>query len=148
NVRSIDMRPAKGTRFALIFASLLLPFASCYAEMKQNNGSGTIQPSIIRQISDKAKKNTNWKTALLTGKHGQVVLMNVSPETSPKNEIGMETHKFDQIIYIAEGKAKAVLNGKESTVTVGDMIFIPQGTQHNFINLSTNQPLKIISIYS
>lgn len=74
--------------------------------------------------------------------------MNVSPNTSPNNEIGMETHKFDQVIFIVEGKAKAVLNDKPSMVKSGDMIFIPQEVSHNVINLNKNKPLKIISFYS
>lgn len=96
----------------------------------------------------KAKANQNWKVAFATAKNGQVVFMDVSPNTNPKNEVGMETHPFDQIIIVAEGKGKAVFNGKESTFKAGDMIVIPQGTAHNIINLNANQPLKIISIYS
>jgi len=74
--------------------------------------------------------------------------MNISPNTNHNNEIGMETHKFDQIIFIAEGNAKTVLNGKPTNVKSGDMIFIPQGIAHNVINLDRNKPLKIISVYS
>lgn len=37
---------------------------------------------------------------------------------------------------------------KKSTVTAGDMIFIPQGIPHNFINLNKEKPFKIISVYS
>lgn len=60
----------------------------------------------------------------------------------------METHKFDQVIFVVEGKAKAMLDGKESTVSTNDMIYIPQGVPHNFINSNSNKPFKIISIYS
>lgn len=60
----------------------------------------------------------------------------------------METHPFDQIIIIAEGSGKAILQGKATSVKTGDLIFIPQGTEHNVVNLNQNQGLKIISIYS
>ncbi|WP_232002692.1 cupin domain-containing protein [Legionella sainthelensi] len=95
-----------------------------------------------------AKKNENWKLALVTGKDAQVVFMNITPKTNPNNEIGIETHQFDQVIFVVEGQAKSVLNGKKSTVTAGDMIFIPQGIPHNFINLNVKKPFKIISVYS
>lgn len=35
-----------------------------------------------------------------------------------------------------------------SLVNAGDLIFIPQGTDHNVINLDQNKPLKILSVYS
>lgn len=105
-------------------------------------------PTIAHQIFEQCIKNENWKTAFLTGKEAQVVFMSVSPKTNPKNEIGMETHEFDQVIFIVEGDAKTDLNGKTDTVKTGDLIFIPQGTPHNVINLNKEKPLKIISIYS
>lgn len=74
--------------------------------------------------------------------------MNISPKTNPNNEIGMEKHKFDQIIFVVDGQAKSSLNGKESIVKKGDVIFIPEGISHNFVNLSTEKPFKIMSVYS
>lgn len=105
-------------------------------------------PTTIAQIFAQVKKNNDWKLAFLTGKNAQIVFMSVSPGTNPKNEIGMETHNFDQIIFVVEGNAKAVLNGKESSIKSGDLIFIPQGVEHNVINLDPNKPLKILSVYS
>lgn len=107
-----------------------------------------INAVIANQIFEKAKENSNWKLAYVTGKDAQVVFMNITPQTNPNNEIGMETHPFDQVIFVVEGKAKAILDGKESIVKANDMIYVPQGTPHNFINLNGNKPFKIISIYS
>lgn len=119
-----------------------------FAHIEKKVDSKTINPNVAPQFFEKAKSNPNWKFAFATGKHGQVVFMNVSPNTNPKNEIGLETHLFDQIILIAQGEGKAVLNGKTSNVKAGDMIFIPQGTSHNVINVNKNKPLKIVSFYS
>lgn len=105
-------------------------------------------PMVIEKIYNTAKNNENWKTALATGKQAQIVLMNVSPQTNPNNEVGMETHPFDQIVLIAEGRAKVILDGKNGTAAEGDLIFIPQGTAHNIINLNGQKPLKIVSFYS
>lgn len=118
-----------------------------YSEKKAVDNK-TITPFVANQFFDKAKSNMNWKLAFATGKYGQVVFMNVSPETNLKNEIGMETHHFDQIILIAEGEGETILDGKKSKVRVGDMIFIPKGTSHNVININENKALKIISFYS
>lgn len=139
------MRLSKGMKVSIL-ANLLvavsLPVVSFAA------GNGDISPVTTNQVFEQAKKNNNWKLAFVTGKDAQVVFMSVSKNTNPNNEIGLETHKFDQIIFIAEGKAKAILNGKSSMVKSGDMIFIPQGVPHNFVNLNPTGPLKIISVYS
>lgn len=124
------------------------PMASLAQSEKSNSKNQDISPTVTHQVVELAKKNDNWKEAVLTGKHNQVVFMNVSPHTNPKNEIGMETHPFDQIIFIAEGSGKAELNGKISSVKAGDMIFIPEGTDHNVINTNRKKGLKIISVYS
>lgn len=126
---------------ALIFT---MPMDSAEKETINNE----IQPKVVTRFLEKAKKNTNWKTAFVTGQHEQIVFMNVSPMTNPDNEIGMETHPFDQVILIVEGRGKAVLAGQTSNVKEGDMIFIPQGTHHNVINLDQAKGLKLISFYS
>lgn len=103
---------------------------------------------VSSQIFDKVKQNDNWKVAFLTAKDAQIVFMNVSPQTNPNNEIGMETHKFDQIIFVVEGNGKAILDGKTTMIKSGDMIFIPQGVEHNVVNLNAKKSLKILSVYS
>ena len=137
--------------FSLFAIAALSATNILYATEDRNNmkTNGVVpSPMVTTQIFEQAEKNDNWKTAFATGKHAQVVFMNVSPETNPKNEIGMETHHFDQVIIVVTGKGKAVLNGKESLVAKGDMIFIPEGTPHNVINLVQDKPFKIISVYS
>lgn len=136
----------KGTFVSTLLVSTLITtsFASSAGNIVDNKINAVITPKIFEM----AKKNENWKLALVTGKDAQVVFMNITPKTNPNNEIGMETHKFDQVIFVVEGQAKSILNGKNSTVTAGDMIFIPQGAPHNFINLNAKKPFKIISVYS
>lgn len=129
----------------IVLSATLIPYLALSSVSKNLIIS---EPSVTKQLSTKAKNNANWKLAFLTGKHAQIVFMNVSPETNPKNEIGMEVHPFDQIILIAEGQGKAMLNGKTTIIETGDMIFIPKGTQHNVINSNHKQGMKIISIYS
>lgn len=116
--------------------------------MKNIKDSDLENPLISENVFEKAKLNDNWKLAFATGKHAQIVFMNVSPMTNPKNEIGMETHSFDQVIIIVDGKGKVELNGKITQVNTDDMIFIPEGTAHNLINLDPGKPLKLISFYS
>jgi quercetin dioxygenase-like cupin family protein len=120
----------------------------CFSSVVFAGNSSDSNASVAQQIFEKAKQNDNWKQAFLTAKDAQVVFMNISPQTNPNNEIGMETHKFDQIIFVVEGNGKAVLNGKETMVKTGDMIFIPQGVAHNVINANATSSLKILSVYT
>jgi len=131
-----------------LLAICLVPTLTFGMNEKSPQENKISEPTVVHQIYEQSKKNDNWKSAFLTGKDAQVVFMSISPATNPKNEIGMETHQFDQVIFIAEGDAKTDLNGKTSTVKTGDLIFIPQGTPHNVINLNKDKPLKIVSVYS
>lgn len=130
----------------LLVSGLISPLL--FAGSKTTAVNNKINAVISPKVFEMAKKNENWKLALVTGKDAQVVFMNITPKTNPNNEIGLETHQFDQVIFVVEGQAKSVLNGKKSTVKAGDMIFIPQGVPHNFINLDVKEPFKIISVYS
>ncbi len=130
------------------FSSVLLTLPLLFTSMHADELSPPFQPMVVQDFLKEARKNTHWKAAIATGKQEQVVFMNVSPQTNPNNEIGVEIHPFDQVILIVEGKGKAVLDGKISPVKEGDMIFIPQGISHNVINLDQKKALKLISFYS
>ncbi|HBB52762.1 MAG TPA: cupin domain-containing protein [Legionellales bacterium] len=103
---------------------------------------------VVRHVFEKTNFNDNWKVPLATGEETQVVIMSVSPKTNPQNEVGTETHAFDQVIFIISGQAKVILDKKEHLVKKGDMIFVPLGTPHQIINLNQDKPLKLMSVYS
>ncbi|HUX78887.1 MAG TPA: cupin domain-containing protein [Alphaproteobacteria bacterium] len=132
----------------VLLAAAIIPASAFAAEKKDIADNKISQPMVADKLFDIAQSNENWKLAYATGKNAQVVFMNISPKTNPKNEIGMETHAFDQVIFIVKGDGKAILDKKVSMTKPGDMIFIPQGTPHNVINLSPKEELKIVSIYS
>lgn len=121
----------------------------CSALFAETNQIDEKNGVVIEQVFNKVHSNDNWKSAFLTGKHAQIVFMNIAPSTNSKNEIGMEVHPFDQVILVVEGNGKAILSGKTWVIKPGDLIFIPQGVHHNIINLTPNNAsMKIISFYS
>jgi quercetin dioxygenase-like cupin family protein len=133
------------SKFYIFFLIAALPLLS---QANENTNMKITSPMVAKQIFDEVRNNHNWKSAFATGEQAQVVFMDVSPVTSPNNEIGMETHKFDQIIFVVEGDGNAILNGQTMPIKAGDMIFIPLGTAHNVINLNKSKSLKILSVYS
>lgn len=90
-------------------------------------------------------ENSNFRKVLYTGKHSQLVLMNLAP----KEEIGMEVHpENDQFFRFEKGQGKCVIDGNEYDVTDGSAIVVPAGAQHNVVNLSETEELKLYTIYS
>jgi len=132
----------------LLVQPLLCIALSAAASLGAARAADALSPaSVTPDLFEAAEKNENWKTAFQTGTQMQVVFMNVSPATNPKNEIGMEKHPFDQVILIVEGKGEAVLEGKRLPFAEGAMIFIPKGTEHDVVNTGDGA-LKVASFYS
>ena len=99
----------------------------------------------VGKIEQVTLQNTAFRQVVFTGKHAQLVVMSLLPQ----EEIGMEVHEsVDQFFRVESGTAKVVMNGEESQVADGDAFIVPAGTQHNVINTSTDQPLKLYTIYS
>lgn len=99
---------------------------------------------LIKNIAGRALENTDFRQVLLSGQHTQIVIMNILPG----EEIGLETHEeSDQVLYFLSGKGKAVVGGEEVEIETGDIVLVPAGTPHNFINTG-EEDLKIITTYS
>lgn len=89
--------------------------------------------------------NTNFRKVLYTGKHSQLVLMCLQPG----EEIGMEIHADnDQFFRFEMGQGKCLIDGNEYEVADGSAIVVPAGAEHNIINTSLTETLKLYTIYS
>jgi mannose-6-phosphate isomerase-like protein (cupin superfamily) len=96
-------------------------------------------------IEKKSLENKYFREVLFTAPHSQLVVMSIGPG----EEIGLETHDDrDQFIRVEAGTGKAVLNGEENDLADGSAVVIPAGTEHNIINSSQVDALKLYTIYS
>jgi mannose-6-phosphate isomerase-like protein (cupin superfamily) len=102
-----------------------------------------MQNGYVFEIKNEAKRNEYFRKELFTAGKSQVVLMSLLPA----QEIGMEVHDGDQILYVVEGEGLAVLGGEEEEVEKGSLIFVPAGVQHNLTN-TEEKPLKLFTIYA
>ncbi|HEU4350138.1 MAG TPA: cupin domain-containing protein [Actinoplanes sp.] len=93
-------------------------------------------------IAVEAEKNPDFRRVLWTGKSTQLVIMTVQPG----EDIGEEVHHVDQILTFVSGVARAVVAGETKDVAAGDLVVVPAGTRHNFINTGPN-PLVLYTIY-
>ncbi len=90
-------------------------------------------------------ENGNFRKVLYTGKHSQLVLMSLRPG----EEIGMEVHlDNDQFFRFEKGEGKCIIDGNEYEVGDGVAILVPAGAEHNIINVSDSEELKLYTIYS
>ena len=90
-------------------------------------------------------ENGNFRKVLYTSTHSQLVLMSLKPE----EDIGMEVHEEnDQFFRFEKGQGKCVIDGNEYELSDGVAVVVPAGAQHNIINTSKTEDLKLYTIYS
>ena len=99
---------------------------------------------LVTNIEKDSLENENFRKVLYTAKNSQLVVMCLKP----KEEIGMETHQLDQFIRVEKGSGKTILNGKEQEITDGFAVVVPAGTEHNIINTSETDGMKLYTVYS
>lgn len=95
-------------------------------------------------IKKLTKENDNFRKVLHTGVFSQVVAMCIRVG----EDIGEEVHpNTDQMLFIIDGDAKAILNGEEKEIGEHDVVFVPAGTRHNIINVG-DEDLKLFTVYA
>jgi len=98
----------------------------------------------IINIEKATINNDNFRKVLNTAKNSQLVVMSLLPG----EDIGSEVHDLDQFIRFESGRGKVILDGKEHEVEDDWAVVIPAGVEHNVINTSDNENMKLYSIYS
>lgn len=98
-----------------------------------------------QNIEELTVENNNFRKVEYTGEQLQLVLMSLKPG----EDIGSEIHpENDQFFRIDAGKGKAVINETEYEVEDGDAVIVPKGAEHNIINTSDSEDLKLYTIYA
>lgn len=99
---------------------------------------------IYHKIIEQAAENDNFRKVLATTDHTQLVLMSIEVG----DDIGEEVHEDeDQLLFFVDGEAKAVVDGREEDLKIGDIVLVPAGKKHNFINTG-DITLKLFTTYS
>lgn len=90
-------------------------------------------------------ENNSFRKVLYTAQHCQLVLMSLLPG----EEIGSEVHEEgDQFFRFEKGEGKVIINETEYVVGDGDTVIVPAGAQHNVLNTSTSEALKLYTLYT
>jgi mannose-6-phosphate isomerase-like protein (cupin superfamily) len=94
-------------------------------------------------IATEAEKSPDFRRVLWTGEHTQLVIMTIPPG----GEIGEEVHEdTDQILTFVSGTGEATVSGAKKAVAQGDLVVVPAGTKHNFVNTGP-LPLVLYTVY-
>ncbi len=94
-------------------------------------------------IATVAEQSADFRRVLWTGEHTQLVIMTIPPG----GEIGEEVHEdTDQILTFVSGTGEATVSGSKKAVAQGDLVVVPAGKKHNFVNTGAN-PLILYTVY-
>lgn len=103
-----------------------------------------IYMAYVTNIEEASISNNNFRKVLYTARNSQLVVMSLKP----KEDIGSEVHQLDQFIRVERGQGKSVLNGQEFELKDGFAVVVPAGTEHNIINTSETEEMKLYTVYS
>jgi mannose-6-phosphate isomerase-like protein (cupin superfamily) len=96
-------------------------------------------------IDDITERNRYFRRVLSTTPTMQVVAMSLRPG----EEIGSEVHPYiTQFVKIEKGTGVAVMDNIPYELFAGVAVVIPAGTQHNIINTSRTEYLRLYTVYS
>lgn len=99
----------------------------------------------VDNIEEASQDNDNFRKVLFTGSHSQLVLMSLLPG----EDIGLEVHEeVDQFFRFESGEGTVVMDEEEYLVSDGSAVVVPAGVEHNIINNSATENLKLYTIYS
>ena|SRR5688572_18608245 len=98
----------------------------------------------VTNIEKDTLENEDYRRVIFTGPNLQLVLMTLQPG----DEIGLESHEgHDQFIRVESGEGEAILGGKKHKLEDGVSVVIPSGVEHNVVNTSKTEPLRLYTLY-
>ena len=64
-------------------------------------------------------------------------------EVAPGGNTPDHTHPFEHENFVMEGKGRVQIDGEWFEVNQGDVVFVPPGTQHTYVNAG-DEPFKFL----
>jgi mannose-6-phosphate isomerase-like protein (cupin superfamily) len=120
------------------------PFREILATASRPDRGAIVTEPLDIDIVQLARSNDAFRREVATGEHSQIVAMTIPAG----GEIGEEVHEEnDQLLVFIDGEGDAVLDGRTSKVTPNDLVMVPAGTRHNFINTGDG-PLRLVTVYA
>lgn len=100
--------------------------------------SATLQPLIVRaEEAEQIRPFGIDMKVMLGGEHTRGSFSAILGEVRPGDGPPPHLHRDrDEYFFVLEGTYALGVNGKQSTIGPGTMVFVPRGTVHTFKNIS------------
>jgi mannose-6-phosphate isomerase-like protein (cupin superfamily) len=90
-------------------------------------------------------RTRKWFKVLQTSKRSQTAVMTLGPGQASGEDA--EAHKHsEQVLLLVSGELNARIGENRSRMKAGDVVVIPPGTRHKFLNHGT-EPAVTFSVY-
>jgi mannose-6-phosphate isomerase-like protein (cupin superfamily) len=100
---------------------------------------------MITNIEEDTVNNTDYRRVIHTTDQHQLVLMALRPG----DDVPCEVHPdITQFVRVEKGDGIVIIDGHTHRLGDGISLDIPAGTKHQIINTSSNEDLKLYTIYS
>ena len=112
---------------------------------RNEGGQGTGQPPVIRHHSELDRNAGHVLISSKDGAPNYVMLHNdpMPPGAVSHAATGGHTHEWDHVVFVLEGTATFVCDGKDYTVSQGDAMLVPPNVQHQWKNESQAPVVRV-----
>jgi len=112
---------------------------------RNEGGQGTGQPPVIRHHSELDRNAGHVLISSKDGAPNYVMLHNdpMPPGAVSHAATGGHTHEWDHVVFVLEGTATFVCEGKDYTVSQGDAMLVPPNVLHQWKNESQAPVVRV-----
>ena len=100
----------------------------------------------VRVVSVGELPATETARELVGADHGDVGVCVILVDAPPGRGPSLHRHPYEEVFVVQEGEATFVAGGEERVVRGGEIVIVPAGMPHKFVN-SGDGPLRQLDIH-
>ena len=108
--------------------------------------SGTIRHEAERPRH--ARQGGASTVQMITPDTGARDILNGFTDIPPGAGIPLHFHNCEESVLVVSARARVEIDGRQSEASATDVVWIPAGVPHRFVNPSGSQPLRIFWTYA
>jgi quercetin dioxygenase-like cupin family protein len=90
---------------------------------------------------------SNFARELIGDDHGGLAMSIIFVDAAPGRGPSLHRHDYDEVLIVQEGEATVTAGDQTRVVHAGEVVMIPAGTWHAFVNTGDG-PLRQIDIHA
>src|ERR671923_1782756 len=100
----------------------------------------------VRVVALDALPATATARELVGADHGGAGVCLIFVDAPPGHGPSLHRHPYEEVFVVQEGEATFVAGGEERVVRAGEVVIVPAGVAHGFVN-SGDGPLRQLDIH-